>query len=255
VSSEYLTSYIENSAGLLKYRTPELLKTPTFKIADLLCFSFRQNGSCEFLLTGDSKVYFDSLHKSAGCYLYFLKNGDESEKRTSINTPFFDAITAGLYDGVMEMSKYARKTWNDDCEYEDDFLYTHFLLNYFFPQSEAINCEQILTDYETVLAGDSDTRFDLCKSFFEKDPELFNESFVRFLDERKQEVSEAIDRERIGEDEWSWTKYISVEGLALLKLAQLLNFKTGQNYLQIPELLRDPKPVAFKPDYWQSVSV
>jgi hypothetical protein len=151
---------------------------------------------------------------------------------------------------VGEMAKYSRSTCNFDCEYEDDFLYTHFLLSYYF---QAEDGQRILSNYESVLDGDDDIRFDLCKSFLDKDSETFNDKFGEYLVERDEKMIKMISRETIGEDIWSWSKCISMEGLAFLKLASLLNFKTDTNYKQIPEGLRYLPENEFNPNLWQLI--
>ena len=251
MSSEFLDSYIENSASDIEETVPELLQKVDFDTAIELSFYYRQNASCQYLLTGNTTAFVDNMHRSAGSFLYFLQTSKEQDKRTSENEPYFDAIVGGFMKTVGQMAKYSRSSCNFDYEYEDDFLYTHFLLSYFFREADG---QKILSDYEAVLEGDDDVRFDLCKSFFEKDPDMFNDKFEQFLVERDENMIKMISRETVGEDIWSWSKYISMEGLALLKLASLLNFKTNTNYKQIPEGLRYLPETEFNSNLWQSIS-
>jgi len=206
MSSEYLSSYLENSAPDIEEAVPELLEKVIFtKGGGELGFFFRQNGSCHYLLSGSTTRFVEAMQGSVGSYLYYLQKGKDDDKRTSENEAYFDAIVGGLMSAVSEMAKYSRKSWNSDVEYEDDFLYTHFILSYFFRResAEKTDCTQILTNYEQVLDGDNDVRFDICRSFYDSDSVLFNDSFEQFLIEREEKMDQMIRREVIGEDIWS----------------------------------------------------
>lgn len=252
MASEYLSSYIENSGERAEDTVPELIKKPSHELAVENCFHYRQHAGSSFLHTGNTTTFFECMHRSAGCFLYMLKNEMEAEKRSSENEPLFDAVCAGLLDAAGEIAEYSRASCNFDYEYEDDFLYFHFIATYFFRREAVVDCETILKKYEEVLDGDLSTRLDICTSFFKKDPDMFRDSFDQFLNEREELINQQIEGETIGEEEWAWSKYISVEALALLKLATLLNFKTETNYRQAPESLRHPPKLKFDPDLWRS---
>ena len=254
MSSEFLASYMANGKDRANRTAPQLLASPEHKLAIQNSFHYRQCGASTFLHTGNARAFFDCLHRSAGSFLHYLKRGDENEKRTSECDPLFDALTAGLLDAAQEIAKYSRQTPNTDYEYEEDFYYAHFLLSYFFRRDSVDDqeLEKILKDWETILNGDSDVKLDICKSFFEKDRDLFVQAFEQFLFEREEKLQKKIESDVIGEEEWAWSKYLSVEALALLRLASMMNFKTESNYQQVPEMLRSAPAIAFQPDHWQT---
>lgn len=253
MSSEYLDSYIENSESDIEETIPKLVMKPDFDTAIELSLFYRQHGTCKFLLTGNTAVFVDCMHRSTGSFLYFLINGSDDNKRTSENEPYFDAVVGGCLEGAKQLARHARSSCNFDYEYEDDFLFTHFLLS-FFLKGEKIgefDCKKILIDYENLLNGKSDIRLELCKAFHNNDAHTFNESLSQFLDEREKKIDTMIEREAISEDIWSWSKYVSVEGLALLKFASMMNFKTYRNYSQCPEALRILPQINFNPGLWR----
>jgi|GEM_PF-5548106 len=253
MGSAYLSSYISNSSSRADAALPEVVSTPTYDNTYLNCQYYRQLGACSYLHTMDTKFLLDCLHRSVGCYLFALKSIPLAEKRISECEPIFDAISAGLNDAVNEMLPYVPKMYNADYEYEEDFLYIYFLLNYFFNSDSKsdISCEQILVNYEDTINGFS-ARFDICKSFFEKDDILFGDAFDQFLLEREERIITMIERETMPEEEWAWRKYISFEALGLLKLASTLTFKTEKNYSQVPESLRQIPSVVFDDNLWRS---
>lgn len=252
MGSAYLSSYISNSIGRADALLPEVAATPTFDNSYLTCGYFRTLGACSYLRDLDTATLFDSLHRSAGCYLHALKELPESEKRISECEPVFDAICAGLNGAVTEMIPFVPDRYNADYEYEDDFLYVYFLLNYFYESEKNLErCEKILSDFENSLSGFS-ARFDICKAFFDKEENDFTDAFDQFLLEREQTIIGKIEREAMAEEEWAWRKYISFEGMALLQLASESGFNTDINYSQIPEELRKPPATTFNKDRWKS---
>jgi len=244
---------MKNATDDIRFTTAKLQKSITYDLAAENSFYYRQKGACHFFYTGQTSVFFECMHKSAGSYLFFLKNGKESDKRTSDGNVLFDAVNAGLWNAAQLIAQHSRKTCNFDYEYEDDFLYNYFLLNFFFLKGDDTDakCAQILKDYEQVLAGDLDVRFLLCKSIYEKSEVDFLESFDQFLLERAEKIEKMIQREVMGEEEWSWARYFSNEGLALLKLGESLGFELSTNYSQIPEALRHSTTLQFNSELWK----
>jgi len=53
------------------------------------------------------------------------------------------------------------------------------------------------------------------------------------------------------EESWSWLRYFSSEGLALLKLADRVGLAVGTEYLHVSEGLRANPTFAFDPDAWR----
>lgn len=256
MSSEFLSSYISNAEYDLKRSIPKLLQQADKENALNVGLYFRQKGTCDFLRTGRTRVFFDCLHRSSSSYLYFLQKANNAQKQTSASDSFFDAIICGFWDCAKLMAENSRQSFNSDCEYEDDFLYYHFLMSYFFGDVKKASDvgTKILADYERVLNGQRNDRFLLCKAILENDEKGFLEVFEHFLVARSESVDRMIEREAIGEDEWSWSKYVSHEGLALLKLAERLQFKLGSDYSQIPEVLRQHPEVGFDPNLWKQVN-
>ena len=164
MSSEYLSSYIDNSGERAEKAVQNLLKGPDYDLTIENCFHYRQHGACTFLHTGNALKFFECMQRSAGCYLHMLKFEKDDEKRTSEAEPFFDALSAGLSDAAGEIAKLSRQSCNFDYEYEDDFLYVHFLMSLFFRQDVVDDkaLKALLERYGEVLGDDLSARFDIC---------------------------------------------------------------------------------------------
>jgi hypothetical protein len=72
MSSEFLDSYIENSASDIEETVPELLQKVSLDTAIDLSFYYRQNACCQYLLTGNTFVFIDRMHRSAGSFQFLL---------------------------------------------------------------------------------------------------------------------------------------------------------------------------------------
>ena len=74
------------------------------------------------------------------------------------------------------------------------------------------------------------------------------------LQDRADTVEKMIEREAIPEEHWSWLRYFSSEGFALLKLAEKIGFKTSKNYLHVHDALRKSPSFKFNYDSWRIVN-
>lgn len=253
MSSSLLPICIENATDALG----PLVKTvtagpPQRKHVQIACFFFRQRATAELLLWGQTDAYYQNLVQSSGLYLYFLQNANDTEKRVSDQDALFDAINAGLWDVCQQMTFAIRQAlFQPDYEYEDDYIYAQILMALFFiPHSDEL-VRQWLDDYERVLEGRSDTRYDICRAFVENDRLGFEASFEELLEARRDRIEGMIDRGAMTEEVWAWARYVSTEGLALSRLADLKAFEQTDYYPQIPCLLRSLPKVRFDPDLWR----
>jgi hypothetical protein len=204
------------------------------------CKMYRRIGICRLFLSGIPDEFFANLFKSARAYLFYLERGKEEEKITSKSAPFFDAVACNDFEGARQIALKSRPRWNQEEEYEDDFLYFYFLMKYFFldktPDHDLLS--QILERYEKVLEGNEDVRLDLCKSLLEKDSDSFNAALETFVSQEEDAYQQLLTTESVDPQDAVTVKRISIEGLALARLAEELQMKTQRNYLLIPSLAR-----------------
>ncbi len=62
------------------------------------------------------------------CYASSRPCCPDEEKITSEVKPSFDALGGGYFDAAQAIAARSRATWHQGREYEEDFLYAHFLL-------------------------------------------------------------------------------------------------------------------------------
>ena len=254
MSSAYLESYIKNAQFSLQRLLSRLLSGGIdWHGIQEICTYFRQRGVCSLLLYGVAQPFYINMMQSAGAYLYYLQRVGDEHKVTSQVKPFFDAIGGGFWNCAEAIANYSRLSWNGDYEYEDDFLYVLFLLKYFFLDSIDGECEGIIARFEEVSGGADGARLDICKAFLTADNALFEEMIHVLLDQRVEEVEKMIARNELPEEVWSWIRYFSSEGLALLRLAERRGFATGETYLHVPDSVRAEASFPFDSDAWRNL--
>jgi hypothetical protein len=254
VSSAYLADFIENAEYGLEILIPAATRGELDgKGIHKLCDRFRQRGACSFLLTGDPQPFFVNAMQSAGAYLAWLRRADEAQKVTSQARPFYDAAGCGFWECARGVAQASRTTWNRPREYEDDFLFMLFLMKHFFLGAEVDECRAIIARHEQAAEGADEAHRNVCLAFLERDAALFDRSLREVLQARADRAEAMVEREAIPEESWSWLRYFSLEGFALLKLADRARLPVERDYLHVSESLRFGPTFAFDPDAWRQL--
>jgi hypothetical protein len=217
------------------------------------CRNYRRRGICSLFWEGLPQLLHRDLQKSGAAFSYFLKTVRNTEKITSKAAPFFDALACRDFDTARELSRNSRHSWNQEEEYEDDFLYVFFVMKKFFLDGTDQEMWAILSRYEDLLDGADDARLDLCKSFLENDDSTFAEALNALITQHEEYYRRGIERDEILEEEWATEGQLFVEGLALVRLAEVQGFRTDRNYLFIPSIAIDHAPVGFDADSWKNL--
>ncbi|MCI0640691.1 MAG: immunity 49 family protein [Gemmataceae bacterium] len=217
----------------------------------VFCHDFRLRGICSLFLDGVPEQLHNDLQRSGRAFLHFLRSADEAKKITSKAEPFFDAIACKDLDGAAEIAHLSRHTWNKEEEYEDDFLYVHFLIMLFFLKATDDELRSILKRYVEVLEGGEDIRLDICSALLEKNEEQFDAALSALLAERQNRVRERVLKDTILEEEAVTVGRFSIEGLALLNLAEIRGLATGEEYPLVPSVARRGFPKKFDAEAWK----
>lgn len=252
MSSSFLSTYIDNANLFLADAVPALVQDRSSReLASTVAYYYRQRGLCRVFFEGSAVGYHKSGIESSSAYLYYLGQAADEEKLLSDSAAFFDAINTGIFDVCRQYVSLAQTGWKRDYEYEDDYLYALFLMNHFFSDSTEQDDALILERYDAALEGGQDTRLNLCRAFLDHDEILFQEALEDFLEERQDRIEGLIKKNAMRESEWSWARYISIEGLALVRLAESKSFEVARHLSQIPELFRPVPTRPFDSDAWR----
>ena len=224
-------------------------KNMDYKFMYVVWSAYRNRGVCALLLGCDAKSLYTDLCKSACSYLYFLKKMvPKAERITSNSSPFFDAIACGDLPIAKEIAVASRSSHNPGEEYIDDFLYVYFLMKMFFLKGKHGELVNLLDQFEAVAADDTASRYELCKSFLEKDQQAFDDAFDSIIELYIESLNTKMEKGLISDEDWAVSAPLFIEGLALLRLAEKLGLRTQKDYTSIPEIAR----LTELPDY-QSV--
>ncbi|OJH39241.1 Imm49 family immunity protein [Cystobacter ferrugineus] len=203
-----------------------------------VCALYRRTGIARMFLSGLPDGFFEELSRSARALLFFLQSKDDLAKTTSRSEPFFDAIVCGDSEAERAIARSSRTTWNPGEEYEDDFLYARLLMERFTLEIPPPQLEAKLDRYAAFLGNGEDPRLDLCRALVATDAELFEESLGRLLDARTRELRKKIEAERLPPDDVTTTAHLSVEVLALLRLAERAGLTPREHYPLAPSVAR-----------------
>jgi len=223
------------------------------ELRDMLefCRHCRIKGIASLLLTGASEGFVRELSNSGHAFLHHLTRTGDEGKATSRGMPFFDALAALDLECARNIARTSRMTWNPDREYEDDFLYVHFLMKRFFLDAPQTECDTVLTRWVGLLAGEADVKLELCESLSSGEGEDFHDALCRWLADEADRYTELMNSDAISPEVAATEGCVSVEGLALLRLAESKGFKLEEDYLMIPSLARTRVPITFDPNAWQ----
>jgi len=252
--SVYLDAYIDNATFHLERYVPHLAaRSLSWREIQGMTAKYRQRGVCALLLHGTPDRFYVNMMQSAGAFLFFLSAFPDQQKITSQAKPFFDALGGGYVGAARAIAENSRSTWNPDLEYEEDFVYVLLLMRLLFLPDSAAECGDLLERLEAKSTASDATRLKLCRSLVDRDTDAFNAALAALLNERQDRVAGLIQRGTVSPEMASWLRHFANEGLALVRLAELLGIQTEPHYLHIPEQLRTPSPYQFDPDAWRTV--
>jgi len=254
VSSLYLPNYIENASFAIKRLLARgSSQAITWREAQELTTAYRQRGICSLLLFGTPTDFHVNMMQSAGAFMYFLAHCPEEHKVTSQAKPLFDALDGGYFEAAGTIAARSRSLWNEGHEYQEEFLYAHFIMQLTL-LGEGEELTALCDRFDEVQAGTEATRVKICRALLLRDDGSFNAALAELLDKRRENVEAMVERGALGEELWSWLRYFSSEGLALVRLAERAGMETDDRYIDVPEQVRAPSPYAFDPDAWRDLS-
>jgi hypothetical protein len=218
----------------------------------VFCRNLRRRGICSLFLEGLPLTLHADLQRSGAAFRHVLRSAPDADKVTSRADPFFDSVACQDLDNARDIAHYSRVTWNQEEEYEDDFLYILFLMKKFFVGADNTELRPIVQQYETLAAETGDARFDICSSFLEDDNSRFDWALSELIRSYGEHYRAGIDRDEMLEEEWATEGRFFVEGLALVRLARIQGFRIETNYQFIPSLAIETRSNTLSPDSWRN---
>ncbi|NOZ52462.1 MAG: hypothetical protein GXP08_04860 [Gammaproteobacteria bacterium] len=209
-----------------------------------LCTRYRRRAAACFFLEADTGAFYRDLFKSAQAFLYFLKRASEDSAidryplTTGRSAPFFDAIAGQNMALARAIAQHSPQTFADGDEYEDDFFYYHFLMRLYFFETDKKELTSILGQLSSAVTQESTYKAGICKALLGKDSEGFNENLSTLLLAHQGTYDRYREQEIEQDDIIDVESNISIEGLALIRLAEIRDIVTAKEYRLIPGISR-----------------
>jgi len=193
---------------------------------------FQALGVCHLLTGLNVDEFRQNLVRAGHARRYFLRKskgeGNVSDRHLALSRceAFLAAVAAGDLRLARDIAILSSETWNKNWEYEDDFCYFLFLHKTVkHPTALATqDLRLILEQFEQALEGAASTRLEVCKALGSQDEEVFNVALGNLLAERQEQLDEkrssVMDMDIESLLFWP-NSFVSIEGLALLKIAEL----------------------------------
>lgn len=221
-------------------------------------YFYRRVALCELLSEARTDRFSVYLCKSAQVRLHFLQRvagglpAQKTHTCASKNFSFMDALATGQLGLASEIARLTTARHEPSCEYEEDFLFHHFLhqLALGHQGHVAVDLQPLLSRWEAVLRGDVTCHLKLCQALHMRDTPRFNDALADAITQRVATFKE--QKNDAGPKDVALTEpHVYVTGLALLRLAEFQGMETLREYPTLPRLARVPAGHAPPPpDSW-----
>ena len=219
------------------------------------CVCFRTAGIAAVLVELDLDGFHHMLTRSALTRMYLLEHTPPAERdasrhcRISRASGFFDAVAAGQIELARRIVAAGPQQRNVDYEYEEDYAYVRFLYGLLLGAEDAEQ-RAILDDWKTLLGGAKSAKHAVCQALPTRDAAIFDAAFASLLNARKRDLHKQERSLNRDEMEFAGGRHVYVEGLAILRIAEVLGIATQPEYKYCPKEARQPMGAPFSDDLY-----
>lgn len=200
---------------------------------------------CELLSEARADRFQALLCKSALTRLHLLRLAASGRSFlplttcASKNISFVDAVTAGQLGLSTELARLTPDRHEPRCEYEDDFLLHRFMHKHLLHlhAGEAHDLPALLERWAKVVEGEHAPYLEVCRALLKRDADGFHEALLSLIEDHRHRLRE---KGAYSEETRRTDGAVFMDGLALLRLAELSGLPTQREYPNIPHLARLP---------------
>jgi len=209
-----------------------------------LSASFRALAIIFLLIRGDSKLFYQNLIRSGETretYLQRLKHqgiDQDHHQASGRYDPLLDAVAAGDFALARHIANISLTEWHPGHEYEDDYCYAQILHRFVAEQLPKEEIPPLLSRFEAYVEGNPSARLALCWALAQQNQDSFDEAFNDLLNEQEDRIAAAKARGQMDDPIIVSQRLVFVEGLAILRLAEMRVLKTQNEYRYCPSLAR-----------------
>ena len=248
-----LTSLYQDIESMVDFSLEQLAKASSSELGPLceeLYVFYRTAGIAALLLDLDIDRFYHMLIRSGLIRVFLLQKSTQEDKKlsrfcklTKVNG-FFDSVAANRFDVAEKITVLSPQKWIERYEYEDDYCYILFLHNMIRGGEKSLK-EKIIYRFEKILEGESSPKYDVCYALFKQDNQYFDDAFSDLIDLWTDEIEfqkKSISRNEV---EFAAARHIYIEGLALLRIAEMVGIETQDEYQYCPKEARLPMRTPF----------
>jgi hypothetical protein len=218
-----------------------------------LCRNYRMAGICSLLMSASAPEFHHFLRKSAAVLEFCTSRGTPAFTRVRALPPLLDALCCGELEVAESFARKSGATWDSSSEYEEEFLYADFLCSHFFLPSDEARDGGLVDRYAGLVGAGEEPRLVIVQAFLGNDEALFEQGLDSLLAARAARYRRLVDKGAIPRWDAATEGCVSIEGLALVALAERKGFNTRRDYPTVPSLARLPAPPATGPISWEDV--
>ncbi len=205
---------------------------------------FRALAIINLVAQSDSDHFFHNLIRSGRARATYLSRIRQSGRTTDYHyasgrcEALLDAISAGELGLARRIASLSPGEFQEGREYEDDYCYAQILIKLIQTPPLDMEVSPLLERFAAYLEGKSDGRLEVCRSLLTGKQAEFDLSFASLLEEREGKIFGDENRGQLEDVEVIAERRVFVEGLALLRLAEMRGLSTEREYKYCPSLAR-----------------
>lgn len=223
------------------------------KLVEELCLRFHIIAVAGLLEDGDPQKFFLNLCRAAENWRRFLIHCQKEKwplPPASKIEPLFGAVVAGsrhIADGIVYNSN---SEWIPGEEYEDEFLYA-MLVNAFYSTDDLIveNIEKRIDALQDLGVDGYSSRIGVARALRAGDKCRFDEAFTEMLAAHEEITEKRANSVSTPYSKFAPYRYVWLEGLAWLKLAERVGVSVSGQYRYCPVLARTPMVETYSFDW------
>jgi hypothetical protein len=221
------------------------------KLLFRLCNAYRRRGLCSLFLRGSAAALHQDLQRAGAAFAFALERDASFLRAASKAAPFYDAVSCRDQRVAEQIAALLPETPAPEEEYEEDHCFISVIACLVRRSGPADQLNRLLGVYRELAATSHDRRFEVCEALVTRSSDQFGIAMDHLLNEREDDVNQSFDFDEITEDEWATGSQFFVEGLATVRVAQMLGIRTDDNYLFIPSLAVESSAEDLSPMSWK----
>ncbi|MFE8605117.1 hypothetical protein [Archangium violaceum] len=208
---------------------------------------YRVLGVCVLLQDANVEGFAAHLAKAGQARLSLLEHASRAQLPrapedilASDNVGFSDALAAGDLKLARAIALLSPQLHATGLEYEEDFLFSRFLHLWTGEPRNEKDVRLLMERWEQIVDTGADLRLDVCQSLYTRNADRLADSIQALIEERKHELHAYRKQLDFDPEVAATTGKIYIDGLALLRLAEVEGIPSLPAYELLPTLARVP---------------